>query len=129
MNHLLKDLAGRRRGFRCSPVDLAALALCAAGTIWLREPLGEMVWLAPVTLGHFFLFCNVFRIRRSYELIWAAVFILNVAGWSIGGEYSWGHVLAVQSPLTLLLISLEWRSPRYHGIFCDARRAGSHQSL
>ena len=58
--------------------------------------------------------------RRNYELIWAAVFVLNVAGWSFADAFSWLYVLAVQSPITLTVITLEFRSARYHGIW--ARR-------
>jgi hypothetical protein len=66
----------------------------------------------PVTLGHFFLFCNVFGVRRRYELIWAAVFVANVGAWLLAGELRWLWVLAIQTPLTLLLILLERLRPR-----------------
>lgn len=118
LRHRLNALSQRRRGFRMSLVDVGAILICLGGTIALKESLGEMIYVAPIALGHFFLFCNVFRLRRSYELIWAGAFVCNVAAWSIFGDISWWPILAVQTPLTILLLILECRSPRYHGIFC-----------
>ena len=89
-----------------------ALGLGAAATWLLHPALGSLTWLFPVTLGHFFLFCNVFSVRRSFELIWAAVFVANVGAWLLAGELRWSWVLAIQTPLTLLLILLERRIPR-----------------
>ncbi len=110
---------GRRpRGFRFSTADLFAVTVCIVATWLLRSTLDDFVWLLPITLGHFFLFCNVFRIWRKYELIWAAIFVINVAIWTMVGHFSWGRVLLVQSPVTVILIVLQIRSDRYHGIFC-----------
>jgi hypothetical protein len=112
-------------GFRFSAADAAALAVAAAAT-WLLHPhLGFVAWILPFALGHFFLFCNVFRIRRSYELIWAAGFVLNFGAWALSGSFDWLGVLAVQTPLTVFVIVLEIRSPRYHGIFARPSAPGS----
>jgi hypothetical protein len=75
-----------------------------------------MQWVIPIAAGHFFLFCNVFRLRRSYELVWTGVFIANVTVWLYLVDFSWAGVLAAQLPLTALLIAMEVRSSRYHGI-------------
>jgi hypothetical protein len=80
--------------------------------------------MLPLVLGHFFLFCNVFRIRREYEYIWAAVWIVNYGAWLFSGAFTWWGVLAVQSPLTVVLIVLEMRSPEYHGILWRWLRRG-----
>lgn len=58
------ELGRRRCGFRVSLVDIAVIGLCIAATLGLHSVLDTYVYLAPITLGHFFLFCNVFRIRR-----------------------------------------------------------------
>jgi hypothetical protein len=108
-------------GFRFSVVDGLFLALCAGATVLLRERLGPFVWIIAAAAGHFFLFCNVFRVRRSYELLWAAVFLANVAAWTWSGRFSWTAVLAVQLPVTALVVALEIRSPRYHGVFSRRR--------
>lgn len=96
----------------------------AAGLSWLLHATlpDERRWLWPLpalVLLHFFLFCNVFRIRRRYELLWAAVFVANAIGWWLGGVPSCWPVLAVQTPFTLLAIGAEVRSPRYHGVRAD----------
>ncbi len=114
----MTDLGKQRRGFRLSAIDLLAIAICAIATIAALPILGEIAWLFPITLGHFFLFCNVFRIRREFELFWAGVFVINVACWALAGHFDWLNVLAVQTPLTATLIITECFSPSYHGIFC-----------
>jgi hypothetical protein len=106
----------RTAGFRFSVVDGVAIAACALGVYGLRELMLEFVWLLPFALGHFFLFCNVFRVRRNYELTWTALFLVNFCAWFFAGEFSWAAVLAVQTPVTAIAIAAEMRSPRYHGI-------------
>lgn len=110
----------RTWGFRFSAVDAAAIAICTVATVLLWQPSEGMAFLFPFVLGHFFLFCNVFRVRRKPELIWAAVFLANFGGWWASGHFSWLGVMAIQLPLTATLIVLETRQPWYHGIF--ARR-------
>lgn len=107
-----------RPGFRFSLIDGIFLALCAGATILLREAMGPFVWIIAAAAGHFFLFCNVFRVRRSYELIWTGIFLANVAAWTFANRFSWAGILAIQLPVTAFVIALEIRSPRYHGIFC-----------
>jgi hypothetical protein len=76
-----------------------------------------------MAVGHFFLFCNVFRLRRSYELIWAGTFLANIIVWKWGGIYSWWTALALQIPVTILVIVAEVRNPSYHGVWSRAARA------
>lgn len=108
----------RTAGFRLSAVDVGFLALAAVAVVLLRERLGTWVWIIPLAVGHFFLFCNVFRVRRSYELAWVGVLFCNLIAWTAADRFSWAGVLAVQAPFTLAAILLEMRSDRYHGIFC-----------
>jgi hypothetical protein len=115
----LNAFGRRRRGFRLSVADAAIIVVSAVATWRLLPVIGTYAWFVPIAVGHFFLFCNVFRIRRRYELIWAACFLGNVALWRFAGDEitPWG-VLACQAPLTIGLIAMECLSPRYHGIFC-----------
>lgn len=113
-------MPGRSAGFRLSIVDVAFIAVLAAAFVWLRPRIGDGVWAIPFAAGHFFLFCNVFRVRRSYELIWVGVFLVNALAWWSSGRVPWGWLTLVQAPFTLAAIVAEMRSPRYHGIF--ARR-------
>ena len=105
----------RTAGFRLSVVDAIVLTMGTLATIAAIGPLGPMAGIFPMAVGHFFLFCNVFRLRRRYELAWTAVFLANFTAWTFT-EFSWAGVLAIQLPLTAFVIALEVRSPRYHGI-------------
>ena len=81
---------------------------------WLRQ----FSWLIPVVVGHFFLFCNVVRLRRAYELLWAGALLLNAGGTCyLLDAWHWWTILGIQTPATILLLVCEIKSPRYHGIF------------
>jgi len=112
--------ASRRTwGFRFSILDavaIAAFAAVIAGLHWLG---GSLWWLVAIAAVHFFLFCNVFRVIRHRELIWAALFILNVAFWLLLGRLDWFSVLACQLPVSVGVIAWEAKATRYHGIFAD----------
>jgi hypothetical protein len=117
-------MSRRTAGFRLSVVDVVFIVAAAIAVFLLRERLGTAVWIIPLAVGHFFLFCNVFRVRRSYELAWVGILFCNLAGWAAADRFSWLNVLAVQTPFTLAAFVLELRSRRYHGIF--ARRLNPH---
>ena len=107
-------------GFRFHPTDAIVLAAGALATWWLLPRVGTYAWLCVVAIGHFFLFCNVFRVRRSYELGWAAIFVVNFAAWGLSGAFSWLGLLATQTPVTIAFVVAEMRGPHYRGI--GARR-------
>lgn len=109
----------RTWGFRFSLMDAIAIGvfLCAAAGLWhLDNPLW---WLLLIALGHFFLFCNVFRIARRRELFWTTVFVLNVGFWVWFGRLIWTEVLLCQLPFSASVILDEMRRSGYHGIFAD----------
>lgn len=114
---------GRTWGFRFSPWDALVLVFAAVILFAVKPERDSPVWAVAVVLGHFFLFCNVFRIHRWKELLWAAVFVINVAFWLKEGRIGWPSVLLVQTPVTLGAIVWEMRGPWYHGIF--ARRVNA----
>jgi len=93
----------------------------AAGLFHWGQPLW---WILLLVAGHFFLFCNVFRITRRWELIWAGIFLLNVGIWTWLDRLNWLAVLLSQLPVTVVFILIETRSPHYHGI--RARRWNPH---
>ena len=104
-------------GFRFFPGDLFIIAGAGALTWWLWHSGMLLWWIVPFVTGHFFLFCNVFRVRRSYELLWAICFILNVIYWLLQLDAGWNGPLLVQAPVTVTVIAAEMFSLRYHGIF------------
>ncbi len=103
-------------GFRISIRDKIVLVvgIVCAGLLSVRLPVGAFV-IGFVVL-HFFLFCNVFRIRRAPELIWAATFVLlssstirfQVPGWTI--------TIAASVSLSIFLICHSMTRRDYHGI-------------
>jgi hypothetical protein len=110
----------RTWGFRLSISDVVFMLLAIPAT-WLAWPhIGAMAGIIPMAVGHFFLFCNVFRIIRWKELLWSGVFLVNVMAWTIFDECWWPGILSVQLPLTAVLIISEMFTVRYHGIW--ARR-------
>lgn len=110
-------------GFRCTLFDVLFIVVATLGAIFAWPILGEFSLLFPFVVGHFFLFCNVFRVRRRYELYWSCYFVMVFTFWLavefFGWDwmFSWWMVLIMQSPMTILLIVLEIRSPEYHGVF------------
>jgi hypothetical protein len=103
-------------GFRFSATDGVAIVLCALLTWGTRSFLGELALLFPVVLGHFFLFCNVFRIPRRPELLWSALFIVNVTALTSADLFAWSRVLLAQSPVTVTFIALTVFGKDYHGV-------------
>lgn len=113
---------GRPRtwGFRFSILDGFVLAVAfLVSYLGFKSTNGLSLLLLFVVL-HFFLFCNVFRIRRKPELIWAATFVANCIFWTVTGNVDLIPISLCQLPITVLLIVLELRLPCYHGVL--ARR-------
>ena len=104
-------------GFRFSAMDAAIFLGGVVGTFALWFAIGPFALFLPLLLGHFFLFCNVFRIGGERSLIWVAAFLINVHGWS-STQNTWLHV-AIQSVITAaLIIQCVW-SRNYHGFACE----------
>jgi hypothetical protein len=104
-------------GFRFSLADAAILCGGAVTTLILLRMDHPMWWIVPMVVGHFFLFCNVFRMRRSLELLWAGAFVLDVCFWLTKMELAPLPPVLTQLPVTLAVILRELISPWYHGIF------------
>ncbi len=114
--HPIRDTRRSQPGFSFSPRDAAVVVVCTLATAWLWGRVGTLSLLPLVVLVHFFLFCNVFRVRMRYELIWASSFELNASAWQLMDTLGWQTVLGSQIPITVLVIGAELRSPSYHGI-------------
>lgn len=114
----------RTWGFRLSVVDVVFLAVTSVATWWVWPEIDAMAGVIPFAVGHFFLFCNVFRIIRWKELLWAGICLVNVSAWAVLTEVWWPGILMVQLPVTAVLVWSEMRHPRYHGIY--ARRLNPH---
>lgn len=102
-------------GFRFSATDALAIVVCAGVTYFGLPIVGPLVWFCPFVLGHFFLFCNLFRIRRTPELVWAGGFLAIVAGCLIA-NVSVLHAMWLVLPLTIGVLTYSVRRSDYHGI-------------
>ncbi len=102
-------------GFRFSATDAVAILVCIAATTWGLSAIGPIAWCFPFVLGHFFLFCNVFRVPRKPELVWAASFIMIATTCLIIDQPIWCSMIAVL-PVTIGVMVYAIRLPTYHGI-------------
>jgi hypothetical protein len=103
-------------GFRLSFIDVAVLVMGTIGTIALWSMTWWWGFVVGFVLAHFFLFCNVFRIARNLELMWAAVF-LALAGATIVAEVpGWIATTIMSLMVTVAVVAAEIRKPSYHGI-------------
>jgi predicted membrane channel-forming protein YqfA (hemolysin III family) len=123
----MRKAAEFRPGFRFSWSDLLVLILGAGLSILLHgmdNPLGMVIFF---TVAHFFLFCNVLRMRRLYELIWAALFVV-LASLSIWVNIPiWPGTIIIMLAVTVPLTVLQMRQPSYHGIFWQEINPGLSQ--
>ena len=103
-------------GFRLSLLDAVILASGGAAAYWCYSFSSIVTFAIVFVVGHFFLFCNLVRMSRVPELVWAAFFTaLSVSHYRFGwpaGEY----VLASTVLLTLVLVVVETSKPSYHGV-------------
>lgn len=103
-------------GFRLSKLDVVVLVLGSMAAAIA----GIFVWwvgyVIALVIGHFFLFCNVFRLARPLELAWAAVFVL-LAGATVAIDWPGWLVTTIGTlVMTALVIALEMRKASYHGV-------------
>ena len=98
-------------GFRLSVFDVMILT---AG-IGSAAGLGKEYWPASLivltVVGHFFLFCNVFRISRRPELLWAGVFTLLAGATTVTGFPGWMISISATALSTQRRISFISSSP------------------
>lgn len=67
-------------------------------------------------VAHFFLFCNVFRISRPLELVWAAVFVALAGSTVVNEMPGWMVTIMGSLIVTVVVIAIEMCRPSYHGI-------------
>ena len=105
-----------RPGVRFSVFDAILLS---AGAIGSRIAWAQTWWLGFVigfVVCHFFLFCNVFRISRLLELIWAAIFVTLTRFTVATGSPGWAVTITVSLAASLVVLEVELRKPSYHGV-------------
>ena len=85
-------------------------------TIVLWYDVDQFALLVPYLLGHFFLFCNTFRVGGERSLIWVGTFLSNVYFWP--QTHNLLVHLALQAVITLMLIVQCLLGKNYHGLAC-----------
>jgi hypothetical protein len=103
-------------GFRLSSLDVVILIAGAAGSAALSIANPWLGVAAAFVVGHFFLFCNVIRMARPLELIWAGAFAILAITSARFDAPSWPAVLITSTILTLILAAIQIRRPSYHGV-------------
>ena len=90
-------------GFRLSEMDVGFLMLGVCAAVLLAR-LDERLGMAVLfVLAHFFLFCNVLRMSRPLEQVWAAIFVL-LAGSTFYFDFPpWNYTVAVMLVVTIIL--------------------------
>lgn len=104
-----------RPGFRLSTLDVAVLLISGIASAYVMTVEPWLGFAVAFVVLHFFLFCNVLRMARVLELIWAGVFAALVITGSTSLT-SWTLVFALCSALTLVLMAIQIRRPSYHGV-------------
>ncbi len=103
-------------GFRLSLRDAIVLA---AGAI-AAPALATMVWwwgfVVAFVVAHFFLFCNVVRMARPFELAWTAVFLALAVATVMLDFPGWPATISASLAATIVVVALQLRQPSYHGL-------------
>ena len=103
-------------GFRISVLDACFIGIATVGALYAaRFELVLGIGIAFV-VAHFFLFCNVFRIARRLELIWASFFIVSMGLTMTTSEPGWSVSFFSSALLAIVVIAYSMRQPSYHGL-------------
>jgi len=99
-----------RPGFRLSLIDAIVVAVGVALSIllWNTAHIGIMI---AFVVGHFFLFCNVFRIARRLELIWSGVFVACICATTMLEAITFPLALVVSSIATISCCGDRYEEP------------------
>jgi hypothetical protein len=103
-------------GFRISAMDIAVLIVGGAGAVFAAEAEWWLGVIVGFAVGHFFLFCNVFRVARPLELAWAGLYVVLAGSTIVMNQPGWPITLATSLVATLLVVGVQLRQPSYHGV-------------
>jgi len=123
-------------GFRLSVRDVVVIVIGAVAAFALATLVSWWGFMVAFVVAHFFLFCNVVRMARPLELVWAASFLALAASTLALDVPGWPITTAISLAATLVVVVLQMRKPSYHGLgwhrinpglraWWDASKAGS----
>jgi hypothetical protein len=103
-------------GFRLSKFDIVIIVSGILSALCTYKISIIMSFLIVFVISHFFIFCNIIRISRVPEIIWATTFTVLV-GLSITYSIpSLKIAITISVALSSLLVLMEIRKPSYHGL-------------
>ena len=114
-------------GFRISKTDTFVLIAGSIGAGLAARIEWWMGLIVAFVVGHFFLFCNVFRVARPLELAWAALFTSLAGSTIVIGQPGWPVTFAATLAATVVVIVMQMRSPAYHGVTWQSINPGLPQ--
>ncbi len=103
-------------GCRLSALDVCVLICGTVGSVAAWPLVWWVGFVIAFVVAHFFLFCNVFRMSRPLELVWAATFAALAGSTVVSETPSWFVTVVGSLIVTVAVIAIEMRSPSYHGI-------------
>jgi hypothetical protein len=103
-------------GFRLSMLDVMVLILGAVASPILAAVIWWWGFVLAFVLVHFFLFCNIVRLARPLELLWAGVFVALAAATVAWNTPGWFATAVVSLVMTGVVVLVEMRKPSYHGV-------------
>lgn len=106
-----------RPGFRLSEIDVGVLMLGVLASVLLARFDESFAAALLFTLAHFFLFCNVLRMSRPLELVWALLFVLLAASTIRTGFPPWSYTFLAMLAVTAILAVVQVMRASYHGVF------------
>lgn len=103
-------------GFRFSWMDGLIFLAGLAATIVLWQWIGQFALIVPYLLGHFFLFCNTFRVGGERSLIWVGTFLVNA--YCCAHDQRLALHMVIQGLITAALIVQCVSGQNYYGFAC-----------
>ncbi len=103
-------------GFRLSIFDIGILAIGFIGAWYLKDIAVDLSYILLFVVCHFFYFCNITRMSRIPELIWAVCFVALCGVGVTYGIVTFNEAFIISLLITVVLTAFELRKPSYHGV-------------
>lgn len=114
-------------GFRMSVIDGVVIVVGIVVAVGLWPTAWWLGFIVAFVVGHFFVFCNVFRVARPLELAWSGLFVVLMYGTIRFGWPSWVVAIGCSLLVTAVVIGLEMRKASYHGVLWKRINPGLRQ--
>jgi hypothetical protein len=110
-----------------SVIDGAVIVAGVVAAVALWSTAWWLGFIVVFVVGHFFVFCNVFRLARPLELAWSGVFVVLTFCTVRFGWPSWVVAIGCSLVVTAVVAALEMRKPSYHGVLWQWINPGLRQ--